>query len=147
MANTYKKPVVLMNEELAEGVYAASGSPEGTGGADCYSVTTNIHQRPETGRGDYRIQVNAQHLTSHHGTAQTLVLYFNQPVTYSSSNGKLASGNNTNTLSIDYTYHNNGVDNIGLGDVVVVSNAGLSITGAKVICNKKCDQHDSLGNY
>ena len=38
----YVKPVVLVNEELAEGVYAASGS-------DCYTVTTNIHQRPETG--------------------------------------------------------------------------------------------------
>lgn len=141
--NKYSKPIVLMNEELAEGVYAASGND----GADCYSVTTNIHQKPETGRGDYRIQVTASHLTAHHGTAQTLVLYFNQAVTYSSSNGTLAGGDGTSTLSINYTYHNNGVDSIGLGDVVVVSEPGLAVTGAQVICNKTCEQHDHLGNY
>lgn len=44
----YKKPVVVGCDDVAEGVYAASG---------CYTVTTNIHQRPEFGRGDYRIQV------------------------------------------------------------------------------------------
>lgn len=52
----YKKPVVVGCDDVAEGVYAASG---------CYTVTTNIHQRPEFGRGDYRIQVNARHDTSH----------------------------------------------------------------------------------
>lgn len=38
----YKKPVVVGCDDVAEGVYAASG---------CYTVTTNIHQRPEFGRG------------------------------------------------------------------------------------------------
>ena len=33
----YKKPVVVGCDDVAEGVYAASG---------CYTVTTNIHQRP-----------------------------------------------------------------------------------------------------
>lgn len=37
----YKKPVVVGCDDVAEGVYAASG---------CYTVTTNIHQRPEFGR-------------------------------------------------------------------------------------------------
>lgn len=138
---TYEKPMLLANEELAEGVYAASGSVGGADGADCYRVTTNMHQKPETGRGDYRIQVNAQHLTNHHGSEQVLVLYFNKPVTYSSSNGTLVSGNNTATIRIKYNYHQNGGDNIGLGDVVVVAEAGLAITGAEVICNKYCPQH------
>lgn len=52
----YKKPVVVGCDDVAEGVYAASG---------CYTVTTNIHQRPEFGRGDYRIQVNAVFCDSH----------------------------------------------------------------------------------
>ena len=49
----YKKPVVVGCDDVAEGVYAASG---------CYTVTTNIHQRPEFGRGDYRSQVKADEM-------------------------------------------------------------------------------------
>lgn len=134
----YEKPVVLANEEIAEGVYAASGA-----GGDCYTVTAYIHQTPETGRGDFRIQVNAVHAAGddHHSGKQTLILYFNQPVTYSSSNGTLASGDNTSELHIDYSYHNNAYDNIGLGDVVVTSDAGLAVNNAVLICNHDCGQH------
>lgn len=131
----YVKPVVLVNEELAEGVYAASGS-------DCYTVTANIHQRPETGRGDYRIQVDATHAAadSHHSGKQVLILSFNQAVEYSSSNGKLVSGSGT-CISIEYEYHSNANGNIGLGDVVVKSDAGLAVTGAILTCNHDCGQH------
>lgn len=139
---TYERPIVLVNEELAEGVYAASGVTAGSGD-DCYTVTARIHQSPETGRGDFRIQVDGVHAAGdgHHSGKQTLVLYFNQAVEYSSSNGSLASGNNTSSISIDYSYHNNGNDNIGLGDVVVKSDAGLAVTGAQLICNHDCGQH------
>ncbi|MCM1044808.1 MAG: hypothetical protein NC417_04795 [Candidatus Gastranaerophilales bacterium] len=134
----YVKPVVVVNDEVAEGVYTASGA-----GEDCYTVTTRIHQTPETGRGDYRIQVDAKHAAgdNHHSGKQTLVLYFNQPVTYSWSNGTLSEGDGTSTIKIDYTYHNNAYDNIGLGDVIVEADAGLSVTGAQLICNHDCGQH------
>lgn len=143
---TYEKPVVLANEELAEGVYAASG-----GGSDCYTVTAYIHQTPETGREDYRIQVNGVHgPVGHHSTGQLLILYFNQTVKFSfctDSHASLAGGDGTSELRISYDYHNNESDNIGLGDVVVTSNEGLAVTGAVLECNYTCDQHDSLGNY
>lgn len=74
----YSKPVVSVDNGLAEGVYAASG-------AGCYTATANIHQTPQIGRGDYRIQVNGQHHSDHTKEAQTLTISFNQPVTYSSS--------------------------------------------------------------
>lgn len=140
MKRAYEKPVALANEELMEGVYMTSGD---TAGSDCYTVTANIHQRPETGREDYRIQVNAQHAADdgHHSGEQHLFLAFNQPVNYSSSNGKLVSGDGTSVIEIKYDYHNNATDNIGLGDVVVTSNAGLSITSAKLTCNFDCGQH------
>ena len=48
----YSKPTIFVNDEDSEGVYAASG---------CYSITVNIHQKPQNGRGDYRIQVNGIH--------------------------------------------------------------------------------------
>lgn len=135
----YEKPIVVENEEISEGVYAASGSV----GDNCYTVTTNIHQKPEIGRGDYRIQVNGAHAATdgHHSGEQVLTLHFNQPVTYSGSNGQYVSGSGTNTIKIKYNYHNNGGDNIGLGDVIVVSNVGLIVTGAVLDCNHDCGQH------
>ncbi|MCD8014034.1 MAG: hypothetical protein LUG99_12835 [Lachnospiraceae bacterium] len=136
MNKRYARPVVLANDEISEGVYTASGT-------DCYTVTYNIHQTPETGRGDYRIQINGTHSATHHSTAQTLVITFNQAVTYVSSNGSLASGDGTATLYVDYAYHNNGSDNIGLGDLVVEADQGLAVTNAYIVCNMTCSQHDS----
>lgn len=138
MTNSYEKPCVLLNADMAECVYTASGD-----GEDCYSVTARIHQSPETGRGDFRIQVDGQHAASdgHHSGKQTLILYFNQAVIYSWSQGELAGGDGTAELSIDYQYHNNDKDNIGLGDVIVESDAGLAVTGACLLCNHDCGQH------
>jgi len=126
----YTKPIIIPNEEIAEGIYAASG--------DCYYVTAEIKQRPETGRGDHRIQVNGRHDTDHHSSEQILTLTFNMPVVYKSSNGTLVGGSGTNSIHIKYNYHNNGVDNIGLGDVVVESDTGLAIMGCSISCNRHC---------
>ena len=142
---TYERPIVLVNEELAEGVYAASGEVAGEGG-DCYAVTAYIHQTPETGREDYRIQVNGVHAAAdgHHSGEQVLTLYFNQPVGFSfcsDSNATLVGGDGTSSIDIRYNYHNNAYDNIGLGDVVVTSGEGLEVTGAVLSCNYNCGQH------
>ena len=48
----YKKPIITLDTGVAEGVYAVNG---------CYTASAYIHQTPQTGRGDYRIQVNGQH--------------------------------------------------------------------------------------
>jgi len=64
----YMKPVLLTSDELAEGVYLASGD-----GSGCYTTTAYIHQTPQTGRGDYRIQVNAVHNADHTKEAQQLI--------------------------------------------------------------------------
>lgn len=125
----YVKPVVSLDEGMAEGVYAASGA---TG---CYTTTAWIHQTPETGRGDYRIQVKAAHHADHTKDAQYLTITFNQPVTYNSCNGQgasLSSGDGTNTLVIKLGYHQNPTDNIGFGDLIVTSDAGLAITGVSI---------------
>ena len=41
----YEKPIVVVNEDLAEGVYTASG--------DCYNVSAVIVQTPELGNETY----------------------------------------------------------------------------------------------
>lgn len=144
----YERPTVMLTEGIAEGVYMASGDGAG-GGGDCYTVTARIHQKPETGREDYRIQVDATHAATHHSTGQTLIISFNMPVNYVSCNArgaKLESGDGTDTLTIGLGYHNNFDETIGFGDLVVTAAArsGLAVTGAELQCNRTCAQHDSL---
>ena len=121
----YVKPVVMVDNELAEGVYAASG-------AGCYTASAYIHQTPQTGRGDYRIQVNGKHSADHTKEAQVLTISFNQSVTYVSGGAGLLSGNGTNTLKIKLGYHQNPNDKIGFGDLVVTADTGLAITGVSI---------------
>lgn len=121
----YERPIVFVNEDLAEGVYAASGS-------QCYTVTAYITQSPVTGRGDYRIQMNAVHDADHTNNAQTLTIIFNQPVKHVSSNGNSYFGDNTNALTIHFSYWQNESDKIGLGELVVESDEGLEIMSARL---------------
>ena len=121
----YAKPVVTVDNGLAEGVYAASG-------AGCYTASAKIHQTPQTGRGDYRIQVNGQHKADHSKEAQVLTISFNKNVTYVSGGAGLISGNDTPTLEVKLSYHQNPTDTIGLGDLVVTADTGLVITGVSI---------------
>ena len=66
----YTKPIMIVNEEFAEGIYMNSGDP------GCYAATANIHQKPQTGRGDYRIQVNGIHNSDHTKETQYLFIAF-----------------------------------------------------------------------
>ena len=143
----YSKPIVLMNEELAEGIYAASG--------DCYTITAKIVQKPATGNLNYVVQFDGKHNTdTHHSTAQVLTITFNKAVIFNECYGngaKYQSGSGTTTLKINYTYHNNAVDNIGLGDLKVMtvdgSWDGLEVVSVVLGCNYDCDQHSHLPNY
>ena len=121
----YEKPTVLVNEEVSEGVYTDSGK-------GCYTVTASLHQDNQVGRHDYRIQVNGKHDADHTCEHQLLTISFNQPVTYKSSTGTLEGSGTGTTLTIAYSYHNNPVDNIGLGDLVVESEEGLAIAGVQL---------------
>lgn len=125
MKQIYQKPSVTIDNGLAEGVYAASG-------AGCYTSDAYIHQTPQTGRGDYRIQVNGHHNADHTKEAQTLTISFNQNVTYVSGGAGILSGDGTPTLKIKLSYHQNPTDNIGFGDLIVTSDAGLAITGVSI---------------
>ena len=119
----YIKPVIVVNEDIAEGVYAASG---------CYTINAYITQRPVLGRGDYRIQLNAIHNANHTNNSQTLTISFNQSVNYVSSNGILKYGDDTNTLVVDFSYWQNEYDNVGLGELVVTSDNNLEIINVRL---------------
>ena len=122
----YSKPIVTVDAGMAEGVYAASGN-------GCYTARASIHQILETGRGDYRIQVDGEHRADHTKETQVLTISFNQNVTYISSVGaELISGNDSNTLKIRLHKYQNPTDTIGFGDLIVTSNPGLAITSVSI---------------
>ena len=123
----YKRPDAIVIDEVSEGVYAASGA--------CYTTTARIHQKPETGRGDYRIQVDGKHDADHNCDGQVLTISFNQDVTFVScnANGAQCEGSKTGkTLTISMKYWQNHTDNIGFGDLIVTSDEGLAITFVEI---------------
>lgn len=68
----YEKPVVMINEELAEGVYAASG--------DCWTVTPTSVQ-PWNGTAHvFEIKIVHQRNLQHISNSSTVVLTFNHPI-------------------------------------------------------------------
>ncbi len=140
----YEKPVVMVNEGLAEGVYAASG---------CFLATATMVQAAETGNLNYTYQVDGQHNATHHSTSQTVTFEFAYPVEYVSG-GQYVSGDGTKKITIDFSQHFELEQTAGLGNLVVkpvdsansLGNVGDKISGW-VICNEICSQHDHLGNY
>ena len=90
----YESPVILRTEELAEGVDLASG---------CYTASAYIHQTPQSGSGEYRIQVNGQHSADHTKEAQTLTISFSLPVTCSGGSFWYPAANEY-TCGINYNF-------------------------------------------
>lgn len=134
----YEKPIVLVNEELAEGVYAASG--------DCYTVSADIVQRPELGKDTYTVQMDGVHGAhdGHHSSERVIKVEFNQVVSHVCSNAACVSGSGTNTLYLTYvqdngSYHNNACENLGLGNLEVTAGEGLCINRVScTYCNGSC---------
>ena len=135
MANKF----IFEVDDMAEGVYMASGASADDAG--CYTTTAYIHQTQETGRHDYRIQVDSKHDADHNSNSQQLEISFNLPVVFKYCNAQgasLASGDGTNTLFINLTYWNNHTDSIGIGDFIVTADEGLAITGVTMHDTGKC---------
>lgn len=117
----YTKPVVTVDNGLAEGVYAASGCLVGRIADESY----------EGGMGNkYRFAVYYTHKTKDHSnTAQTIVVSLNAPVNVVDGNaqGFYRSGNGTTTLTFVRTssMNNSGADQ-GMFNVVVQPVSGVA---------------------
>lgn len=147
MSRQYLKPAVLLNEDLAEGVFTASLGGGGGRGSDsvtstdgCFNVTAKIDQKPETGRGDYRLDVNATHIPSfanHGSNSQTLTIVFNQPVDYVSCGTNVSSySDGTSVLTVTRQNWCNGQSEpVGFAGLVVNSEQGLGLISVKFVCN------------
>lgn len=128
----YEKPMVIANDELAEGVFAASG---------CYTVTWKKHQDNQEGRTTLRFQIDCVHDANHTCSEEYLTLNFTMPVKYSGSDGTLtyptSSDIESTTIKIKFNRWNNGHDNIGMGEVTVIGDSAADISSASMTDNGK----------
>lgn len=136
----YSKPLVLANEELAEGVYAASGAestPSAPAVSDCWTATARIHQTPQTGRGDYRLQVDCTHTNpGMHWSSYRLTINFNQDITYVSCGASvsLESCIGSTLVLVGGPGNHNPNEHHGYGDLIVTSDAGLKVESVGIEC-------------
>ena len=129
----YVKPIVLANEELAEGVYAASG---GVSDATCWTIDPYSVQ-DENGAGYHVFEVKIVHsdTVQHISTQSTSVITFNNVVTDAYSEGNCtASVTGERTVTVVRTLHANAYQS---GDVatykVWVKSSDLATTKALAV--------------
>lgn len=103
---TYQKPIVLLNEDLAEGVYAASGSA-----GDCWTITQKTTQDWNGQAHVYEIGATHTSAVSHFSEALVVKFVFSSVVTSAWAEGAgnyTVEGIGTTTLTVTRTHHANG---------------------------------------
>lgn len=102
MMKAYVKPMILANDELAEGVYAASG--------DCWTVT-RVTSTQEWDGSNHVFEIGCSHSQEavHISTVQRFKLVFSQTITnaYSNDNGVTVTSFEGNTVYIERNGHGN----------------------------------------
>lgn len=68
----YEKPIVMINEDMAEGVYAASG--------DCWTISVVRDQADAGGYSTYRIYADHSTALQHISQATKITVYFSTAI-------------------------------------------------------------------
>lgn len=131
----YEKPVVLANEELAEGVYAASG----VSSADCWSIDAYSVQDWNGQHHVFEVRIVHSDQVQHISTQSTAVLTFNNTVTDAYTEGNCQASFSGNTVTVVRTLHANAYqsgDNatykVWVKAADEATTKGLTITGKSI---------------
>lgn len=110
---TYVKPVVVVNCDLAEGVYAASGAGESS---DCWAVTSVSTQAYVDGYHIYEVRAVHSQSVVHITTQVTFNLSFSVPIQDAHPEGEGYDVSvNGSTVTVVRNFHANGYNS---GDTV-----------------------------
>lgn len=132
----YEKPIVLTTEELAEGIYAASGVDANT----CWTIIDVRSTQDDNGNGEHVFEVEIEHTTEvqHISMESTTVLTFNNNVTAARTEGNCTASYSGNTVTIVRALL---ADAYGSGDratyKVWVKAADLATTKALAVTGRK----------
>ena len=99
----YEKPVVLMCEDIAEGVYAASGSVEDP---ECWSIAVNSDQQDAGGYHTFRVEAHHNLSALHISERTRIEITFTHAVTNAEFEGFVATCSG-NTVELVRETHGN----------------------------------------
>lgn len=141
----YKKPVAVINDELSEGVYAASGS------ADCWTVSTTSEQEWNGSHHVFQVHLRHSNAVQHISSASTVTLTFSNTLTDASAEFPSSfSGNTitiTRTLLADaYKSGDNATYKVWAKAADEGSTKALYVTGATVSCTKTVNVQGNGGD-
>ena len=131
----YEKPVAVINDELSEGVYAASGS------ADCWTVSAKSVQDWNGSQHVFEVHITHSTAVEHISSASTVTLTFSNTITGVYS--EFPASCSGNTVTITRTLHANAYksgDNatykVWVQAADEASTKALYCTGATISCTK-----------
>lgn len=102
----YEKPVVVINEEIAEGVYAASGAMT----VGCWTATGAGRQESVTARTDWRFQVDGYHIDEAHAAKVYITFVFDKEISEATFSGYTSQGIASKTVVFELTNLAGGVN-------------------------------------
>lgn len=133
----YEKPVVLANEDVAEGVYAASGA----GSADCWTVSPVSVQDWDGSSHVFEVHCVHTNTVEHISSASTVTLTFSNTLTAARSEFDTTFSGNTvtvvRTLLADAYKSGDSVTYkvwVSTGDEATTK--AITCTGATITCTK-----------
>lgn len=128
----YERPIVLVNEELAEGVYAASGGAEVT--SDCWTVNVTKDQEDAGGYSTYRVAATHSNSVTHISTKTVVTVVFDGTVTSAEYEGfDVSVSGNTVTLTRE-SHANAYYSGDNFNSLLKVWPKGLSVTSSGISC-------------
>lgn len=131
----YEKPIAVINDELSEGVYAASGT------ADCWTVDAKSVQDWNGSHHVFEVRIVHSDKVEHISSASTVTLTFSNTITDAYS--EFSCSHSGNSVTITRTLHANAYKS---GDTATykvwvkaadeASTKALAVTGSSISCTK-----------
>lgn len=146
---SYEKPIAVVNDELSEGVYAASG----TNNADCWTINSYSVQDWNGSHHVFEVKIVHSDAVKHISTASTSVITFSNTVTDAYSEGNCTATFSGNTVTVVRTLHANAYQS---GDVATykvwvkstdeASTKAITCTGSSISCTKSVNVQGEGGD-
>lgn len=133
----YEKPIICLNNDFFEGVYAASG----TENMDCWTVAPLSVQEWNGSHHVFEIHCQHSNIVGHISSASTVTLTFDQPVTDAYSEFSCTYSGNTVTITREshanaYKSGDNVTYKVWVKGADEAATKGMTCTGAAIACTK-----------
>ncbi|MCM1056189.1 MAG: hypothetical protein NC517_01060 [Firmicutes bacterium] len=128
----YEKPIVLANEDVAEGVYAASGAAEETS-SDCWKVDVTMDQQDAGGYSTYRVKAKHSDGVTHISSKTVVTVVFNGSVSAAEFEGSAEVSGNTVTLTRE-SHANAYYSGDNYDSLLKIWPKGLAVTSSGIVC-------------